>query len=258
MLFGWFKRRRRRKLLAEPFPDAWLAPLREALPCYDALSEDERRRLRDDLRIFIAEKTWTGCGGFEMTDRARVVVAAQACLLLLHLDHDYYKDVREVLMYPSTFVVPDRSLGPGGVVSEAERATLGQAWRRGPVVLAWDSVRGGAANAEDGRNLVYHEFAHKLDLLDEVADGTPPLRRRERYEAWRRVMTREYERLIEASGRGRATLLDRYGATNPAEFFAVATEIFFEQPRQMRRRHPDLYALLRDYYRQDPDGRLGD
>ena len=255
MVFGLFKRWRREKWLAEPFPPQWSGWL-AAMPFYQRLSADEQARLRNIITVLVHEKNWEGCDGLTATDEMKVTIAAQAGLLLLNLeDHDYFRRAATVLIYPSTFVNPSPRYGPGGVVSEGQ-ANLGEAWYAGPVILAWDAARHGVVNHVDGHNLVLHEFAHKLDMDDHVADGTPPLDSNQQYRRWTEVMTEHYERLVSDAERGRATLLDTYGATNPAEFFAVATECFFEKPRQMRERHAELYALLRDYYKQDPAERI--
>jgi Mlc titration factor MtfA (ptsG expression regulator) len=251
MLFAWLERRRRRRLLAAPFPADWLAHLRRNVAAYEILTGAEQARLRDDLRVFIAEKSWEGCGGLSVTDEVRVSIAAQACLLLLGVEHDYFAHVQTVLVYPTAYRSPDGEVGPDGVVREGI-GRHGEAWRGGPVVLAWDEVRAGGQNHRDGRNVVLHEFAHQLDFLDGLIDGTPPLRDAEQYREWQRVMTAEFDRLRADVGRGRATVLDAYGATDPAEFFAVATECFFEKPRQLQERHPEVYGALRGYYCQDP------
>lgn len=230
-------------------PEGWLDHIQVNVARWRALSERERETLLRDTRVFVAEKHWTPAAGFEITDEARVTIAAQACLLLLGLPegHDVFPNVREIIVFPSTMSAP---VHDGLVAGEAR--VLGQAHHRGPIRLAWDSVRHGGRNPDDGRNLVYHEFAHALDLLDDFGDGTPPMRSQAQLDEWVRVMTESYDALCESAERGRATLLDAYGCTNPAEFFAVATEVFFEKPTQMRRRHPELYDVLRGYYRQDP------
>ena len=254
MLFSWLKRRRRRKLLAQPFPPAWtqwLAPL----PFYAALNADERARLHDILRVIVAEKTWTGVGDTAVTEEMTVVIAAQAALLILEIEHDHYRRVDEIIVHPASYEPSYQRRDAAGVV-QAGSHNAGEAWYRGPVVLAWDGVRHGAEDPKDGHNLVFHEFAHKLDMLDGFVDGTPPLHRRNAYALWTRVMTEEYTALQDAARRGRRTVLDRYGATNEAEFFAVATETFFEKPRQLHRKHESLYNLLKDYYGQDPLERL--
>ena len=246
MIFTWLKRRRRRRLLASPFLEDWHSWLAR-LAFYPGLREEQQARLQDITRVMVAEKNWVGCRGQVITDEIRVTIAAQAALLLLEIEHDHYRRVGEILVYPSTFVVPDHeNTGRGG------SPVLGLAQHGGPVVLAWDAVRIGGDNWKDGRNVVLHEFAHKLDMLDGWADGTPPLRQREQYGAWKHIMTEEYESLVAAAEDRRPTLLDKYGATNAAEFFAIATECFFEKPRQMQRRHPELYDLLSSYYRQTP------
>jgi Mlc titration factor MtfA (ptsG expression regulator) len=255
MLFSWLKKRRRRKVLAAPFPAVWDDYLRRNVAHYRYLSPAEQARLRDDLRIFIAEKNWEGCGGLVMTDEIKVTIAAQACLLVLAMEHNYFDRVRSVLVYPHGFVDSRESVGPGGL-TRVGVPLEGQAVYRGPVVLSWDEVRDEGRHPRRGHNVVFHEFAHQLDMLDGVINGTPPLADREQRERWKRVMTAEYRKLLEASAQGRATLLDQYGTTNEGEFFAVATECFFDLPAEMERRHPELYDLLRTYYRQDPAARF--
>ncbi len=256
MVFDWLlyplRHRARQTLLAAPFPAPWL-PILQALPFYRHLDERGQQRIRDDLRVLVAEKHWEGCGGLELSDEIKVTIAAQASLLLLNIERDYYPGVRTILVYPSTYrTMPQRDAI--GVVREGQ-ANLGEAWANGPIVLAWDAARHGAVDPDDGHNLVLHEFAHKLDLLDGLADGTPPIRDREQFAAWVKTMTAEFAQLRAAAQHGRATVLDKYGATNTAEFFAVATECFFERSRQLRERHPSLYGVLRDYYDQDPAAR---
>jgi Mlc titration factor MtfA (ptsG expression regulator) len=246
MVCGFFKNRRRRKILAEAFPESWESVIRQSVPYVGALSEAERAKCRDVVQVMMAEKTFEGCGGFEVTDEVRLTVLAQAALLIVHLDHDYYRRVKSILVYPSGFMVP----GEGG--SEAQ--VLGLAAYGGPVVLSWNSVQGGAANVQDGHNLVFHEFAHKLDMLDGMADGTPPLGRSVAMGDWVRIMTDEYEALCGLTSKRRRGVLRKYGATNAAEFFAVATECYFEKPRQMKKKHSELYGLLKDYYGYDTAG----
>jgi Mlc titration factor MtfA (ptsG expression regulator)/Zn-finger nucleic acid-binding protein len=255
MIFSWLKKRRRRRLLAASFPTDWLAHLQGNVAHYGLLGETERAKLRDDLRVLIAEKTWEGCGGLAVTDEMKVTIAAQACLLLLGVEHDYFSRVQSILVYPAGYRSPEGNVGPGGVVHEGG-GRLGEAWYRGPVVLGWEAVRVGGQDHRDGRNVVLHEFAHQLDFLDGWIDGTPPLKSRAQSQKWHEVMTAEYARLVEESERGKPKVLDAYGATDPAEFFAVATECFFEKPVQLLRRHPALYEVLRDYYGQDVAGRF--
>jgi Mlc titration factor MtfA (ptsG expression regulator) len=254
MVFSWLKRRRRNKLLAEPFPVEWLRYLHENVAYYDYLTEAEQAKLRDDLRVFIAEKHWEGCGGLRITDEIKVTIAAQACLLVLALEEDCYTRVKSILVYPRGYLGPSDRDGITGLIFEEERS--GEAWYRGPVILSWTDALEEGRDPGLGKNLVFHEFAHQLDMLDGEVDGTPPLRDPQQAEEWREVMTAEYQRLVEESEQGEATLLDEYGATSEGEFFAVATECFFTRPVEMRRRHPRLYQVLREYYRQDPAARL--
>jgi len=254
MLFHWLKQRRRRKLLAEPFPRESSRYLERNVPFYKALTKEERKRLEGIARILTEEKNWEGCGGLTMDEEIKLNISAQAALLILNLDHHYYQSVDSVLVYPSAFLVPQKQHA-GGILLEGTKPALGVAHHRGPVVLSWESARQGAYDPTDGHNVVFHEFAHKLDLLDWYADGTPPLESRERYDAWKEIMTEEYQALSDRARKGRATLLDKYGATDPAEFFAVATECFFERPKPLKEKHPKLYDLLRNYYGQDPTSR---
>src|ERR1051325_4429637 len=187
MLLSWLKHWRRRRLLARPFPEAWAGYLRKNVAHYEYLTGAEQAKLRDDLRVLVAEKHWEGCGGVEMTDEIKVTVAAHAALLLLGIDHDYFARVMSILVYPSGFRTPDGWTGPDGVV-DTSVGTLGQAWYDGPVVLAWDEVVAGGRDPTDGRNVALHEFAHQLDYLDGVADGTPPLRHKGDYARWQEVM----------------------------------------------------------------------
>lgn len=257
MVFSWLRQQRRRRLLAQPFPDAWLAHLDRNMALYALLTEAERAWLQDDLRVFISEKNWEGCGGLPITDEMRVTIAAHACLLLLGLEHDDFRRVRSVLVYPTTYRDPHGYPDRYGLVPEGDCSRLGEAWYRGPVVLAWDAVLADGRDPAQGRSVVLHEFAHQLDHLDGLANGTPPLGSEEQYERWRGVMTAEYEKLVRDYQRGKATILDPYGTTNSAEFFAVATESFFTQPVPLRRRHPLLYQVLREFYGQDPAVRHG-
>jgi MtfA peptidase len=255
MLFTWLKRRRRAKILATPFPSDWLAYLLKNVAHYQYLSEAEQARLRDDLRIFIAEKHWEGCGGLKMTDEIKVTIAAQACLLVLGMKHNYYDSVLSILVYPRGYRAQVRDDSRDGSIYDERMARLGEAHYRGPVILAWEEVLKDGPQPATGHNLVYHEFAHQLDFLDGVIDGTPPLKDAAQAKRWHDVMTEEYQRLIRESEIGKATLLDEYGTTNEAEFFAVATECFFNQPGALAQRHPRLYDLLREYFQQDPAAR---
>ena len=259
VVLHWFRNRRRKKLLAKPFPQAWEAIIQHNVAHDRWLSPDEQQRLRNLTRVFIDEKSWEGCGGLALTDEVRVTVAAQACLLILQLPDDLYRKVRSILIYPSTVVAPPRRPGAFEISNrpvEENQPLLGQAHLRGPVILVWDAVKRTGRHPESGHNVVYHEFAHKLDMLDGRADGTPPLAERSEVERWRRVCSREYLALRERKAHGKDSLLNDYGATNEAEFFAVATEHFFDQPEALQRRHRELYEVLQAFYQQDPAARV--
>jgi Mlc titration factor MtfA (ptsG expression regulator) len=253
-LRGRLARRQRRRLLGAAFPFAWERILRKNLGLFAHLTPAEQERLRHLVQVLVAEKDWTGCNGLEMTDEVRVTVAGAAAVLILAREHNYYETVQAVLVYPAAFAVPAGHAGAGGVV-DAKEALLGQAWYRGPVVLAWDEVLAGCRHPFEGRNLVYHEFAHQLAFegASPAAAGEAAARRWARFGA---VMRAEYEALVKASAEGRATLLDSYGATNPDEFFAGATECFFGRPEALRGGHPQLYRVLGEFYNQDPAARF--
>lgn len=242
--------RRRRRLIAEPFPGPWLQILHRNVRLYGLLDSELQKRLRDDLRVFIAEKYWEGCGGLEMTDAVKVTIAAQACLLTLNIDRDYFPRVKSVLVYPTSFVTPHKRVGRGGIVTEGG-VNSGEAWQSGPIVLSWDDVVAGGRGVRPGHNVVLHEFAHALDMMDGLINGTPRLKGRRDFLRWHEVMTREFEELSGRAVYGQPTLLNQYGATNVGEFFAVATECFFEQGWMLEQWHPALYEVLRGYYGQD-------
>ena len=257
MNFPWSKANHRRELLAQPFPIAWLGYLSANVALYRSLSNAEQQKLGDIARVLVAEKNWEGCGGLALTEEMLVTIAAQAALLTLGFEDEYFPNVETILVYPQGFLVTVRRPGVGGVIQEQVVPYAGEAAQRGPVVISWADARWSGRTPGDGHNVVLHEFAHKLDMRDGAADGAPYLRDAAQIETWSRVMSAEYQGLVEQTQAGEPTLLDAYGATNAAEFFAVATECFFELPRRMQSEHPDLYQVLSGYYRQDPAGRSG-
>ena len=253
MVFDVFKSRRRSRLRRQATPPEWRKILEHNLDVFNRLSPEDQNELLDHTKIFLAEKHFEGAGGLALTDEIKVTIAAQACLLLLHRDTDYYPELTSIIVYPSGYTaVEERPIG-GGVWSDAAEDRLGHtAQRLRALVLAWDAVRHGAAAPSDGENLVLHEFAHQLDFENQRTDGTPALERHGDYRSWARVMSAEFEALRDAAYAGTPTLLDTYGATDPAEFFAVITEAFFERPRAMRKLHPALFDQLQRFYQQDP------
>ena len=247
MRFPWSHAARRRALLASPFPAYWERTLTRAA-FYSRLPNPQQARVRDVVRVLIAEKSWEGVGGLTLTDAIKVTIAGQAARLVLGFDSDYFPNVESILVYPQSFLVTVQRRGPNGAIVEQTVPYAGEAALSGPVVLSWEDVQ----NAGGGHNVVLHEFAHKLDMRDGTADGAPYLRDSAQIEDWARVMSAEYQTLAAQIAAGEPTLLDPYGATNAAEFFAVATECFFELPGPLRQEHPNLYRVLAGYYRQEP------
>ncbi len=248
MVFSWFKDRRR-ELLLQRFPREWEEWLVANVWHYSYLKAVEQDRVQAVVRVFAAEKQWTGGPNFKVTDEMKVTVAAQASLMVLGLDEPYHFDrVQSIVLHPDVYTRPRRL----ELYFSERRRLLGEAWYHSPIVLSWKHVLQAGRNQSNGGNVVLHEFAHYLDGLDGEVDGSPPLVGRERENAWYSVTEAEYRRLVGNARRHEVTLLDHYGATNRAEFFAVATECFFEQPHAMQRQHEELYAVLSDFYCQDP------
>jgi Mlc titration factor MtfA (ptsG expression regulator) len=241
----------RRRTRRAGLPAGWEDITAAAVAHWQLLDEAERAELAELMELLLRTKRWEAARGFDLTDEIRVVIAAQASLLILGLGVEYYRTVSSIIVHPTTMT--SRGVRPGpaaGVVTDAPLAILGQAQhQRGPVMIAWDAARAGARHPERGHNVVFHEFAHKLDMLDDLVDGTPPLPDRTARERWIEVCTAEY-RLLRAGGGGH--LLSDYATVNPGEFFAVATEVFFDLPGELLAQKPALYGVLRDFYRQDP------
>ncbi|MCP4637528.1 MAG: zinc-dependent peptidase [Methyloversatilis sp.] len=243
---------RRRRLANQPFPAEWRRLLQRRMPAWRRLPPDLQRRLRRCIRIFIAEKRFVGCDGLVVSEDMKVLIAAQACLLVLNRPLDDLADVREILLYPSAFAVQRRETDASGVEHFGPRVHLGESSARGQVVLAWDAVLAGAADPDDGHNVVIHEFAHQLDQQNGEANGAPPMRGAARIARWAAVMGAAYALLNQQVAAGEPPSLDPYGTHSPAEFFAVASESFFERPHALARELPELYDALREYYRADP------
>ncbi|HEX8279841.1 MAG TPA: M90 family metallopeptidase [Chthoniobacterales bacterium] len=240
----------------QPFASAWLSILSQRVGFYALLTAAEQSRLRDLIAAFLDDVTFEGCGGLEMTDEIRVTIAAHACLLLLNREQASYPGLRSVLVYPSSYVAPSEYVDAIGVVHEGDERRLGEAWMRGAVILSWDDVQHDSRDFAGGRNVTLHEFAHQLDQEDGTFDGAPVLENRARYRSWARILMKEYQTLQRAADADEPSVIDQYGATDPAEFFAVVTEAFFEKPRALRQKHPQLYAELRKFFRQDPAERF--
>lgn len=234
-------------------PPPWLEIVERNVPFYRMLSPEDRQELWGHMQVFLAEKQFEGCGGAEVTDEVRVTVAALACILLLHRKTDYYPLLSSIVIYPDEYVGERRRWDDAGVVTEGPEPRVGESWEQGTVVLSWKDVLLDAESWDDGFNVVFHEFAHQLDHEDGITDAEGFLPGFPEGSPWRDILEREYEKLLTDDEAGRWTLIDPYGAESPAEFFAVITETFFEMPVEMKRDHPELYGVLRHYYRQDPE-----
>ena len=252
LLVLWIPHLRLKRALAQPFPDAWSQVLERNLPIYRRLPAPLRERLHHLIKRFLHEKHFTGAAGLEITDEIRVTIAAEACLLVLNRHSGLYPMLRYIIVYPGAFMVEHEEIDEAGVVDPEPRELLGESWHNGKVILAWDSVMRGSRNFVDGQNVVLHEFAHQLDHESGYTDGSPVLAGEHSYRSWAEVLAEEFSMLQDASRNGRESLMDEYGASHPAEFFAVATETFFERPEQMAAHHARLFDTLKRYYRLDP------
>ena len=248
----YWTERQRRRLRAQPFPAEWRRILQRRVPYVRAMPVDLQLQLKQHMLVFLAEKAFLGCDGLEITDEIRVTVAAQACLLLLNRPGTYYPGLRQILVYPGSFVVHRVQTDAAGVHHHEPRALSGESWSEGQVILSWHDTLEGAANPSDGQNVTIHEFAHQLDQEKGIANGAPLLGRSAHYARWSQVLGAEFTALQQRANQGTASLFSDYGATNPAEFFAVISEVFFEQPQRMADEHPALYQELSQFYQLNP------
>ncbi len=249
MRFPWPFHNHRQDIIAEAFPDAWTAILDTNVRHFALLTEREKARLKDDLRIFMAEKSWEGAQGLEINDEIKVTVSALACLLTIGFEKpEYFPNVETIIVYPAGYVAESSERAGASVIMGGSQGRLGEAHGHGPVVLSWADVLSGGQNETDGHNLVFHEFAHKLDFRDGDANGVPYLRDQAEIDDWDRVMSAAFDQLVEDVQHGRHSILRAYGATDPAEFFAVCTESYFDQSVHLKTHMPELYNVLKDYY----------
>ena len=245
IFFGiFFRGNKRKKLMQEGLNDDLIAIIENNVPFYKHLPTDAQNQLHGLVNVFINEKKFEGCAGQQITDEVKITIAAQACILLLNRKTKFYPKLKTIYVYPDTYVAKDQNDNPN--------ARLGESWQNGPIVLAWNSVTGGANNIHDGKNVVFHEFSHRLDQEDGTADGAPILENRSCYKSWAKILGSEFENLQKKALKRRKSVIGKYGATHPAEFFAVATEAFFEKPKQMHKKQPELYDELKSYYKTDP------
>ncbi|HEY9834021.1 MAG TPA: M90 family metallopeptidase [Stenomitos sp.] len=242
---------RRRRIKRRIFPFEWLMMIERNVPLYKRLPASLQQRLQEHINVLLTEKKFKGCGGLEITDEIKLTIAAQAALLLLNERGTYFSKLHLILVYPSAFIA-NQTTAFGEQYLEEIQVKSGESWQIGIVVLSWEDIKRDALNWKDGRNVILHEFAHQLDQESGHVSGVPILAKQSDYVSWGRVFRKEYEKLCSEVEQGVETVIDEYGATNPAEFFAVVTETFFEKPFQMKREHPELYQELKRYYQLEP------
>ena len=258
MVFSFFKNRRRKRWLAQPVPESWRRVLGESVWQYRHLGEELQQRVLDFVCIMLNEKTWAGGGDFEVSEAMKVAVAGQAAVLTFGFEKPFYFDrLQTIIIYPGAYTSrPDSSedllLGGFSDTTFGSDVRAGESWQGGPIVLAWDMVEAEGRNARRGRNVVLHEFAHHMDGLDGETNGAPPMTDFAFEKRWYKVTGEEYQRLLSMAQQGVPTLIDRYGAQNHAEFFAVATECFFTRPYRLAAEHAALFAVLVRLFGQDP------
>lgn len=233
-------------------PRAWGEILRRRAAFYRHLPKGMREKLHRRMQVFLDEKIYEGCGGLEMTQERRIVIAAYACMLILEESSDYYPSLKSILVYPEEYVAPVHYEDAGGIVTEGWEGRSGESWNPGNIVLSWNDIEEDLARPFTGRNLVYHEFAHQLDFRYGLSAGITFEGQAETDNEWTRALAGAYRGLIRKSRRGTRDVLDTYGATNPAECFAVVTETFMENPRGLRGDYPELYRHLEGLYGLDP------
>lgn len=248
----YWREYKRSLIKRKPFKKAWRKIIQQRMPYFKQMPADLQLQLKQHIQVFLAEKEFVGCNGVVITDEIRITIAAQACLLLLNRKTNYYPKLRTILVYPSAFVKQQQTRNADGVQFTQKVVLAGESWDFGKVVLSWQDTVDGAQVPDDGRNVVIHEFAHQLDQENGQANGAPILDRQQSYKCWSEVFLAQFTLLQEQVRVGAPSLFDYYGATNPAEFFAVASEVFFEQSAQLFREYPKLYRQLTQYYTIDP------
>lgn len=257
-LLFWWPKYRLQRAVARPFPRRHAKILHRNVPVYSRLPADLQLQLKRLIQQFLLQKKFVGCGGLNITDEIRVTIAGKACLLLLNRPTLVYPNLSFVLVYPSAFIAPRTEVSAGGLVTQHDQALLGESWSDDRVILAWDHVKRGTPGAaadpgsHAGLDVVLHEFAHQLDSESGSTNGAPYMAGKARYARWSAVFLREFALLQEAVRHQSASVIDHYGASSPAEFFAVTTEAFFENSHALAQQHPALFATLREYYCVDP------
>lgn len=251
MVFGWIRALRRRRLLQQPFPDSWKEILRNNARFVNGLDAASAQRLQRSIRILVAEKHWEGCGGLRIDDEHRVTIAAQIARMTLGFNNEYFPETQSILLYPDAYVATSQEQMGAGIVVESQSGRLGEAWYRGPVILSWQDVLATGRRQNFARNVVVHEFAHQLDMRNgRHPDGIPVIESAPFAELWQSTIAVELENLRTLCRQGVPNVLDCYGATSEAELFAVATEVYFEEPAELQREWPSLYRILSQFYTQ--------
>ncbi|MCA9134906.1 MAG: zinc-dependent peptidase [Planctomycetales bacterium] len=252
-MFSWFRNRRRRKILARAFPETWEAILAENARFASELDLEQQSKLRGAIQVLVAEKNWEGCGGLQLRDEHRVTIAAQIARMTLHFEHEYFEAVQSILVYPTAYLARSIADMGSGVVVEGQSGRAGEAWYRGPVILSWADVLSTGRGQRGAHNVVVHEFAHQFDMRNgPFADGIPVIESPALAQRWNAVMSAACEELGEMCRRGMPSIIDCYGATDRAEFFAVASEAYFEQPQALHHQWPEVFDLLEQFYSPPP------
>lgn len=245
------KRKQREKIKSQVFPKPWRQILKKNIPYFYTMPVDIQLQIKQHIMVFLAEKEFYGFEGVEINDEIRITIAAQACLLILNRKTNYYPKLKSIYVYPAGFITQHSAVDGAGVLQNQKRVLSGESWELGKVILSWKDSHEGGSDFNDGRNVIIHEFAHQLDQETGVANGAPFLKKKANSH-WSSVLSKEFENLQRKAKSGQQSIFDYYGATNPAEFFAVASEVFFEQPKDLEETHPNLYQQLSAFYHVSP------
>ena len=248
----YWREYQRDKVRQRPFKKEWRKIIQQRMPYFRQMPADLQLQLKQHIQVFLEEKEFVGCNGVEITDEIKLTIAAQACLLLLNRRTDYYPKLNTILVYPRAFVKQQEQRSADGVQYTQRVALAGESWGYGKIVLSWQDTLDGAEIPNDGRNVVIHEFAHQLDQENGKANGAPILGKHQSYKCWSDIFSEQFELLRKQASAGIPSLFDYYGATEPAEFFAVTSEVFFERAKQFNHEYPKLYQQLMQYYQVDP------
>ncbi|WP_286267855.1 zinc-dependent peptidase [Thalassotalea atypica] len=248
----YWREAQRDKIRRKPFKKEWRKIIQQRMPYFKQMPADLQLQLKQHIQVFVHEKNFVGCNGVIITDEIKITIAAQACLLLLNRKTDYYPKLQTILVYPRAFIKQQQNTNGVGVQSIQQKVLAGESWEFGKVVLSWQDTIVGAEIPDDGQNVVIHEFAHQLDQENGKANGAPILGKAQSYAQWSAAFSTQFSLLQKQAAQGHPSLFDHYGASEPAEFFAVASEVFFERSQQFYAQFPTLYQQLREYYHVDP------